>query len=68
MSGNVWEWLVTEYESKYSNDFGNRKVRSLRGGSSSCNPSAARVTYRYGNGFPASRSEHGFRLACSVPV
>ncbi len=68
LSGNVWEWTLTEYSSHQSNDISNIKSRVLRGGSWHVSDDDARAPSRNGRD-PDYRSRHvGFRLVCAAPV
>ena len=68
MSGNVWEWTLTEYESKSGNITDNNNSRSVRGGSWGFDRGLARAAYR-GYGGPVFRDGgFGFRVGRSVPV
>ena len=60
MSGNVWEWTLTDYQSKTSNIFSNNNNRVLRGGSWSYSSGFARAP---GRGSPGLRGDAlGFRV------
>ena len=62
ISGNVWEWTLTEYETRINNNISNDKYRTLRGGSWINDQDDARVASRL---FfpPDSRGAYGgFRL------
>jgi formylglycine-generating enzyme required for sulfatase activity len=68
MSGNVWEWMLDEYQTRSSSDLSNNYWRSLRGGSFYNDPDYARTAYRIRN-YPDYRSEaYGFRIVCSAPA
>jgi hypothetical protein len=63
MSGNVWEWTLTEYTSRESSNVSSDAPRVLRGGSWSSSADAARAAYR-GAYPPGGRSyDFGFRVA-----
>ena len=67
MSGNVWEWTLTEYESGKSDNISSAASRVVRGGSWYGNRFSARAAYR-GSGSPAGRSnDYGFRVVGVVP-
>lgn len=72
MSGNVWEWCLTEYRHyPYRPDDGRNKLeaggrRALRGGSWLQDPHAARCASRLGLSPDRSRRDVGFRLVLSV--
>ncbi|MBZ0307086.1 MAG: formylglycine-generating enzyme family protein, partial [Anaerolineae bacterium] len=62
MSGNVWEWCLTEYSSGKSNDLTNREARVLRGGSWLDDLGLARAASRY-HFIPDVRDDDiGFRV------
>ncbi|MGO8674015.1 MAG: SUMF1/EgtB/PvdO family nonheme iron enzyme [Capsulimonadaceae bacterium] len=66
MSGNVWEWTLTEYESRSDIDTLSSVHRAVRGGATDCDPEHARVAYR-GLDMPGYRYGFlGFRLACTA--
>jgi formylglycine-generating enzyme required for sulfatase activity len=63
MSGNVWEWTLTEYGSKRSGDLASHAMRVLRGGAWSLVQTHAQAASR-GDRYPDFRySSIGFRLA-----
>jgi formylglycine-generating enzyme required for sulfatase activity len=63
MSGNVFEWTRTEYDTRNSGDDASAAARVLRGGSFFGNDDLSRAAYRYLDE-PYSRSNYvGFRLA-----
>jgi formylglycine-generating enzyme required for sulfatase activity len=67
MSGNVWEWCLTEWGGE-SKDIISKSRRVLRGGSWSYLDHDARAAAR-ANRNPASRSSsYGFRVVCSAPI
>jgi formylglycine-generating enzyme required for sulfatase activity len=67
MSGNVWEWTLSEYESGKGNDITTEKSGVVRGGSWNASQYFARATYRYCY-FPANRYlSIGFRVVGVVP-
>jgi formylglycine-generating enzyme required for sulfatase activity len=62
MSGNVWEWTLSEYESRKSDNFVSDVARVLRGGSWGLYSGNARAAYRLCRD-PDFRSRNcGFRL------
>jgi len=66
MSGNVWEWLLTEYDGANSNKLNNSNSRVVRGGSwdgDSVNARAACRRYLYPDG---RGSDIGFRVSVGV--
>jgi formylglycine-generating enzyme required for sulfatase activity/energy-coupling factor transporter ATP-binding protein EcfA2 len=64
MSGNVWEWTRSNYETR-KDDLNSSDARGLRGGSFFNQSDLARCAYRYGN-FPDLRGRHyGFRVVVS---
>jgi formylglycine-generating enzyme required for sulfatase activity len=68
MSGNVWEWTLTEYENRQSGDFTNDRRRVLRGGSWYGIHDGARAAYRSVDG-PDDRGRGlGFRLVALAPM
>ena len=62
MSGNVWEWTLTDYRSKTSNIFSNNNIRVLRGGSWNNDSDFARATARSGYRPGLRNSYIGFRV------
>jgi formylglycine-generating enzyme required for sulfatase activity len=68
MAGNVWEWTLTEYASRKSDDESNSQVRVVRGGSWYRYLDLARAAFR--NGVPPSGrySGLGFRVAAAAPI
>lgn len=81
MSGNVWEWCLSEAIRNYKNhlaegvDIGRNEHRVLRGGSCDYKASTARADHRdyddalRGRGNRGSRGNRGFRVCCtSVPL
>ncbi len=64
MSGNVWEWTLTEFDSKLGNRFDNIQPRVVRGRSWVSDQDDARAAYRLGYN-PFNRSSNlGFRVVC----
>jgi formylglycine-generating enzyme required for sulfatase activity len=65
MSGNVWEWCLTEYGTARNDNVYNTNMRVLRGGSGmGYYEDGFRVGYRGGSN-PNSRDDgRGFRLSC----
>jgi formylglycine-generating enzyme required for sulfatase activity len=62
MSGNVWEWTLTEYRSGKSDDITNQEPRVVRGGSWGNARVDARASCRFSN-IPGYRSDYvGFRV------
>ena len=69
MSGNVWEWTLTEYTSGQSNDITNAEPRAGRGGSWIHNWSRARTAARGFSVNPDYRFDSGgFRLLAAAPL
>lgn len=67
MSGNVWEWCSTAWETGTSDLIGARS-RCLRGGSWNYSGDYAQVAFR-GSGFPFNRDDfRGFRVCLSYPT
>jgi formylglycine-generating enzyme required for sulfatase activity/GTPase SAR1 family protein len=67
MSGNVWEWCLTEYGTGESQDISNTNNRVLRGGSWYYNRDYARSAYRNFK-LPYNRDFNvGFRVVCVRP-
>jgi len=67
MSGNVWEWCVTEYQPRKSMPISDNTARALRGGSWNFNADFAHAACRR-NGQPHFRDHHvGFRVVFSTP-
>ena len=67
VSGNVWEWTLTEHKSGKSDDMTSIAPRVVRGGSWRDSQSRARLAYRYGIS-PVDRLDYvGFRLVGVVP-
>ncbi len=65
MTGNVWEWCLTQYESG-SNDLNGTNVRVLRGGSWGDNRMGLFHVSARGTFFPSFELNNvGFRLALS---
>jgi formylglycine-generating enzyme required for sulfatase activity len=63
MSGNVWEWTLTEYRSGNSNDPGSNVRRGMRGGSGVDGRARAAARNHFDGG-PGYGGPHiGFRLA-----
>jgi len=67
MSGNVWEWTLTEHESGKSNDITNQESRVVRGGSWNFNQYFARATYRFSLHPDYRHFSVGFRVVGVVP-
>ena len=72
MSGNVWEWCLTDYNSPAPDagkeNLGSNGVRGLCGGSWNPNRGLARAPVR-NNFAPYNRfNNSGFRLVCGVPL
>ncbi|MCL4880422.1 MAG: SUMF1/EgtB/PvdO family nonheme iron enzyme [Anaerolineae bacterium] len=67
MSGNVWEWCLTERSSGKSNDMTNSEQRVLRGGSWSLSRDDARAAYRLSLGPDGRLDLVGFRVVVSSP-
>jgi len=67
MSGNVWEWTLTEYGNGKSDGITNKEPRVVRGGSWNYYQYFARATYRF-NYIPDNRfSLITFRVVGVVP-
>lgn len=67
MSGNVWEWCLTDYHTGKNAELDKDNVRVRRGGSW-CNTKVfARATYRYSRNPRPNYFDYGFRLACAFP-
>lgn len=70
MSGNTWEWTLTEYNSGESNRLNNNNNRVLRGGSWFYNARGTRVAYRRSRKPDIRVDDYGssgFRLCTSYP-
>ena len=63
LSGNVWEWTLTEYISANDTNFRSSGRRILRGGSWDLNQRSARAACRNSDLSDGRRSGVGFRLA-----
>ena len=63
MSGNVWEWTLTEYETRNYGTVNSNNARVLRGGSWRNTQYLARSTYRLHNDPTERSSSNGFRVA-----
>ena len=64
MAGNVWEWCLTEYESKSSDDVDSPAARVIRGGGWFYFSTAdCRCAFRYGDLPFTSYNFRGFRIA-----
>ena len=68
MSGNVWEWCLTEYHSGRNDDFRDTSVHARRGGSWINVDTFARATYRYSRNPRPNYFDYGFRLVCEAPL
>ncbi len=67
MSGNVWEWTLTEYNSNNNRNISNNNTRVVRGGSWNFNSQNARAACR--NDDLNIRNRYvGLRFALSVPI
>ena len=62
MSGNVWEWTLTEYNSRNSDDLANAEPRTSRGGSWFIYSDGARAAYRYNGDLDDRHNDNGFRV------
>jgi formylglycine-generating enzyme required for sulfatase activity/energy-coupling factor transporter ATP-binding protein EcfA2 len=68
MSGNVWEWTLTEHASGKADDITNGEPRVVRGGSWDLNQDSARAAYLYNHPLPDPRLNYiGFRVVWVVP-
>jgi formylglycine-generating enzyme required for sulfatase activity len=66
MSGNVWEWCLTQYDNE-SNDVNGTGVRVVRGGTWGSNQDGVRAAFR-SNWYPNLGSvNRGFRV-CAAPI
>ena len=66
MSGNVWEWCLTDYDNKTNEINSNTKYRVLRGGSwNNFDPDFFRCDYRNRNDPDYGNYGRGFRLSLS---
>ncbi|MGO8671460.1 MAG: SUMF1/EgtB/PvdO family nonheme iron enzyme [Capsulimonadaceae bacterium] len=63
MAGNVWEWTLTEYETRSDTHSGSAERRALRGGAWSYLPNYSRAACRLANPPTSRRSIIGFRIA-----
>ncbi len=64
MSGNVWEWTLTDYDTNSAQDLVSNRRRVLRGGSWTVDAWLAPMAIRNNND-PTQRTNNiGFRLAC----
>ena len=62
MSGNVWEWTLTEYKTRNSGTVNSNNTRVLRGGSWHAHQDVARSAFRLHLDPAARYSLFGFRL------
>ena len=68
MSGNVWEWTLSEYGNGEHNVMSNDRPRVLRGGSWNHSPVNARASFRL-DVLPYDRYRYdGFRVVLAAPV
>jgi len=67
MSGNVWEWTLTEYGSGKSDNTRSAEPRVVRGGSWGFNQDDARASYRDVSGPDGRDGSLGFRVVGVVP-
>lgn len=67
MSGNAWEWCLTDYQTGKNAELSNTNVRVRRGGSWINVNDFARATYRYSRNPRPSYFDYGFRLVCAFP-
>jgi formylglycine-generating enzyme required for sulfatase activity len=67
ISGNVWEWTLTEPASEKSDDITNSQPRVVRGGSWDFSANLARATARNRNHPDARLDNIGFRVVGVVP-
>ena len=66
MSGNVWEWTSTDYDTNSDQDTTTNRRRVLRGGSWTVDAWLAPMATRNNND-PTQRTNNiGFRLATSI--
>ena len=65
MSGNVWEWTLTEYDTSSSDDISNSNLRVLRGGSWINFEDDLRAASRFGYDPDDNFHYVGLRVACS---
>ncbi|MBK7781123.1 MAG: SUMF1/EgtB/PvdO family nonheme iron enzyme [Ardenticatenia bacterium] len=70
MLGNVWEWTLTEYESRNASDLTNDRPRVLRGGSWGGHPfpDSARASSRLDPSPYFHGTFLGFRVVVAAPV
>lgn len=68
LSGNVFEWTLTEYNSRSSTDITNNLSRVLRGGSWLSYDVFARAPDRYLRAPDDRHYDLGFRLVCAAPI
>jgi len=62
MSGNVWEWTLTEYKTQNSKNISNSEHRALRGGSWGDFQHYARSAFRDSDAPALRSSPYGFRV------
>jgi len=67
MSGNVWEWCLTDYHTGKNDEFSDTSVHARRGGSWINVNDFARAAYRYSRNPRPNYFDYGFRLVCASP-
>ena len=67
MSGNVWEWCLTDYESADDSNIDGNTRRVVRGGAWSFSQHYTRAAYRHHGGPVYWYYDRGFRV-CAVPI
>jgi formylglycine-generating enzyme required for sulfatase activity len=68
MSGNVWEWTLTEFENRRSNEDTNNALRVTRGGSWWRDQSHATTYFRFGLTSDTKNHSVGFRVVRSARI
>ena len=66
LCGNIWEWLLTEFDNPDCHDMLNHVPRTLRGGSWESVHGFSRATFRYGHFATSREPNFGFRVVTTT--